>query len=581
MKLSNLLNKPTSSVSELAEKYKVSPAVVDKQLAQGIKVEMEHTRLQSVAREIALDHLGEDLHYYEKLSKIERNKVQEHQLFELFDLSQVPNDVIGPEMWLDNPYGTIYVFEVDNKKYEVLFRRDGDEVEITFSDEKGDIGITDSGNATKVFWAVAKSLAEYLKNHPSVHTITFVSYKDKPSRIKLYSVLSQRLAKQMAWHPSSKIDAEFVNYYVTKTPSRGLTKNSRLVELFDLSNAPAGVNPPLKASQEGKDTRYVFSVNNKKYLVVFTQTMDRDYQLKFKDAQGRSTITGAGDAPKVFWAVAAAMDMFVKDHAVAILRFGANEPSRTKLYDRLSAKMAETLGWRREMVKHPDDPAAYFRLYNPHYTKQSLEEGRNTSVIVVDVQPAYSPGNVTLFEKIIKFVVNQTGPILMFVNAEKDGQTYDTLADIKEYWEGIARGYEWHPDDPDWDPEPINWSRFQIVDKGYGYLRSWMDLGVDPAVIIKTIRLMYQNRVNDSRQLFGGEDSDDYAVNFQTFIGPEFKKWMLDDPIIVNWTSMAQLKRFSGSYIVGGGRKECLREVELLMNAFNIKYKRIDSMVYG
>jgi hypothetical protein len=41
------------------------------------------------------------------------------------------------------------------------------------------------------------------------------------------------------------------------------------------------------------------------------------------------------------------------------------------------------------------------------------------------------------------------------------------------------------------------------------------------------------------------------------------------------------LNKLSGSYIVGGGRNECLREVELLMNAFNFKYKRIDSMVYG
>lgn len=49
----------------------------------------------------------------------------------------------------------------------------------------------------------------------------------------------------------------------------------------------------------------------------------------------------------------------------------------------------------------------------------------------------------------------------------------------------------------------------------------------------------------------------------------------------VGWTSVAQLKRFNGAYLVGGGRNECLREVELLMNAFNIKYKRIDSLVYG
>jgi hypothetical protein len=211
-----------------------------------------------------------------------------------------------------------------------------------------------------------------------------------------------------------------------------------------------------------------------------------------------------------------------------------------------------------------------------------LDEGRNTSVIVVDVQPEYSgmmDGDENpVFEQIIRFVNNQTGPVLMFVNAEDQGMTGDTVQDVKLYWEDTIRGEDV---DPETNPHPINWNRFQIVDKGYGYLRSWMDNNISAKTIIKTIRLMYQNRVNDSRELFGGEDSDDYAVNFEQFIGDEFETWMLEDPISINWTSIAQLKRFSGSHIVGGGRNECLREVELLMNAFNIKYKRIDSLVYG
>jgi hypothetical protein len=127
----------------------------------------------------------------------------------------------------------------------------------------------------------------------------------------------------------------------------------------------------------------------------------------------------------------------------------------------------------------------------------------------------------------------------------------------------------------------IDWSRFTIVDKGYGYFRAWMDAGVDPATIIRVIRALYQSKVSDSRELFGGEDSDQYEPGLRQLIGPEFEDWMLSDPIIVNWTSVAQLKRFNGAYIVGGGRDECLREVELLMNAFNIKYRRIDSLVYG
>lgn len=126
----------------------------------------------------------------------------------------------------------------------------------------------------------------------------------------------------------------------------------------------------------------------------------------------------------------------------------------------------------------------------------------------------------------------------------------------------------------------INWSRFQIVDKGYGYSRAYMDANIKPATIIKIIRKLYAEKISDTRELFGGEDSPIYEQGMKELIGPEFEDWMLSDPLTVNWTSVAQLKKFSGAYIVGGGRNECLREVELLMNAFNIKYRRIDSLVY-
>jgi transcriptional antiterminator len=110
MKLNDLLNKPTSSVAELAKKYKVSTDSVEKQLAQGIKVEMEHTRLRSVAREIALDHLGEDLNYYKKLSKLEKKPAQEALLIELFALLN--------EVKIDNVSG---IGEVpDNKNVDYL-----------------------------------------------------------------------------------------------------------------------------------------------------------------------------------------------------------------------------------------------------------------------------------------------------------------------------------------------------------------------------------------------------------------------------------------------------------------------------
>lgn len=199
-------------------------------------------------------------------------------------------------------------------------------------------------------------------------------------------------------------------------------------------------------------------------------------------------------------------------------------------------------------------------------------ENRSTPCIVVDVQPEYSginDGNENpVFEEIIQFVNQQTGPVLMYVNAEDQGLSGDTVQGIQVYWE-----------DSGFDPG--NWNRVQIVDKGYGFFRAWMDQGISDATIIKVIRYLYQQKLNDTRMLFGGEDDPQYAEKFKQFIGNEFEDWMLYEHLTTEWTNVAQLRKFNGAYIMGGGRNECLREVELLMNAFNIKYKRIDSLVYG
>lgn len=203
---------------------------------------------------------------------------------------------------------------------------------------------------------------------------------------------------------------------------------------------------------------------------------------------------------------------------------------------------------------------------------EELKEGRNTPCIVVDVQPEYTGLNdgdeLHWIDEMMTFLNKQTGPILMFVNAEDQMMTSDTVDDVRIYWE-----------DSGFDPD--NWNRVQIVDKGYGYFRTFMDQGVPESGIIKTIREMYRQKVTDSRALFDGEDNENYIEDMNQLLGSNDWSSLYDDGIGVKWTSVSQLKRFSGSYIMGGGRDECLREVELLMSAFNIKYKRIEEFVYG
>jgi hypothetical protein len=193
-------------------------------------------------------------------------------------------------------------------------------------------------------------------------------------------------------------------------------------------------------------------------------------------------------------------------------------------------------------------------------------ETKSTPIIVVDVQPAYetfSKSTRVVHQNVVKFLNQSQGDVLMFVNADETGLTEDTIPDIQYWYE--ENGFD-------------DWSRVEIVDKGYGYLRPWMDTGVKPSSIIRAIRIMYQNKISDSRGIV--EDFDDNLAH---------EKWkeLLDDDYIpedsisVNWISVKKLREYNNCYIMGGGRNECLREVELIMNAFNIKYTRIDSLVYG
>jgi len=66
-------------IEDLAKKHGVSLDVIQSQLKQGIKVEMEHTDDMDIAKKIALDHLAEDPHYYTKLAKMEKGENAEEE----------------------------------------------------------------------------------------------------------------------------------------------------------------------------------------------------------------------------------------------------------------------------------------------------------------------------------------------------------------------------------------------------------------------------------------------------------------------------------------------------------------------
>ena len=199
--------------------------------------------------------------------------------------------------------------------------------------------------------------------------------------------------------------------------------------------------------------------------------------------------------------------------------------------------------------------------------KQYLLENRtNQDCIVVDIQPEYVEYmGIRWIPDLMEFL-NKQNKILMFVNAEDQGATSDTVDDIKIFWH--ENGFDEN-----------KFKDVIVEDKGYGYLRSWMDFPhIKQSAIIKTIREMHRQRVNSSDELFGGWEHPDYVKNMTEQL--DVPEDLLDDTIYTEWTSIAQLKRFNGSLMMGGAKDECLREVQLLMNAFNIRYREVNKFIY-
>ena len=80
-------NADNKTLKDLAKKHCKGSAAEDKinkmlvhlkkQFEQGLKIEKEHTKDESKAKEIVMDHLDEDPNYYTKLKKIERKENNE------------------------------------------------------------------------------------------------------------------------------------------------------------------------------------------------------------------------------------------------------------------------------------------------------------------------------------------------------------------------------------------------------------------------------------------------------------------------------------------------------------------------
>jgi len=179
-------------------------------------------------------------------------------------------------------------------------------------------------------------------------------------------------------------------------------------------------------------------------------------------------------------------------------------------------------------------------------------------LLVVDIQPSFSNAfgaNLTRDVLAAMRQVKRGQPIVVLsVNEELSG---DTREAIQEFWaeQGMT---------------PALARRVQFLEKDYAFFRGWMDIGESPDEIVETARKMRQLGINDSRQM-PAELLEEVAPGACESCNPIFLPYDLESERVYQDHAWS---------ICGGGRDECLREVELWMESAGIKYERLDHLTY-
>jgi hypothetical protein len=183
--------------------------------------------------------------------------------------------------------------------------------------------------------------------------------------------------------------------------------------------------------------------------------------------------------------------------------------------------------------------------------EQYLTEASRKPLISVDIQPQYERWFSFKTYEYVDFLNDSVSDILFFYNGP-DTVGEDNKDDIIMWL--IENGL---------DERKIN--DFVWVDKGYGFFRSWMDLGMDE-----------HKRVYDSRDIELEEWQKLYGDDWD-----DVEHIITSDAIFMPDIDINLLRKYRNSWIAGGGKCECLKEIKLFMSAFNIKAKEVRRFIYG
>lgn len=184
-----------------------------------------------------------------------------------------------------------------------------------------------------------------------------------------------------------------------------------------------------------------------------------------------------------------------------------------------------------------------------------LEATSPKTLIVVDIQPEYQKSFTFAIEDFTSYL-NSTRykrKVILFNGPDLGFQTKEEL----HMWY-IENGLS----------ESV---RLEFFDKGYAFFRYCMDSGIDDEDIVKLIRFMKDNNINDSRQIAESGLWDEFEKKYNN---KELRELLEFSGDCINIPDlMDYLLQFGNNLILtGGAQAECLREVQIALAANGQNY---------
>jgi len=206
------------------------------------------------------------------------------------------------------------------------------------------------------------------------------------------------------------------------------------------------------------------------------------------------------------------------------------------------------------------------RLYESILRETEDIDGK--TLMVVDIQPEYESGFGHWTHEFVDFMnenYERFNRVIFYYNGA------DTVGTMDEH---EYRNW-WY--DHEMSEEVLEGSNF--YDKGYAFFRNCIDEGIEDEEIVNLVRFMMKNDINDSRELteefweaFMKEGNLEYS-DIKDLL--EFSDDCINIPDL-----MDHLRNFSNVVLCGGGHNECLKEVNIALDALNMPYETIAKFVY-